>query len=183
MSNAIEGESEAFGTQPLGAVDDSIVFVVPDLVHVRGLDALLNDATVAKWLGGSRTRDSILKAVRDEREHWQRHGFGPCVVLDRTSGAVVGRGGLRWARVREQDEVELFYAVAPTMWGRGIATALAKAALEHGFSHAGLESVVAFTLEANTASQRVIHKLHFVREATFEHAGLPHTLFRRFREA
>ncbi len=61
-------------------------------------------------------------------------------------GRVVGRGGIRRARVRDQDEVELFYAVAPSFWGRGIATALSRAAVDLAFSEAHLDSIIAFTL-------------------------------------
>jgi RimJ/RimL family protein N-acetyltransferase len=154
---------------------------VPSVEHASGLDSLLNDPVVADWLGGARRRDTIEQVIAEERKHWHDHGFGPWVVLDAATEAVVGRGGIRWARVRERDEVELFYAVAPRIWGRGVATELSRAALELGFSRPDVSSIVGFTIAANEASQKVLRKLGFVEEGTFEHAGQPHTLLRLLR--
>ena len=158
--------------------DDRFILSMPEAGHIDGLDALLNNAAVASWLGGPRSRDAIAEAIERESRHWEQHRFGPWVVIDAMTRAVVGRGGLRRARVRERDEVELFYAVAPSSWKRGIATALCRAAVDLGFEEAHIESIIAFTLEANRASQRVVEKLGFVREDVFEHAGMPHVLFR-----
>jgi RimJ/RimL family protein N-acetyltransferase len=140
---------------------------------------LLNDEDISKWLGGRRSIDDIARAIETERQHWQEHGFGPWVVIEPSSGEVVARGGLRHAQVRDHDEVELFFAVSPLLWGKGLATALAQAALELAFVHLRLLSVVSFTTHANRASQRVLQKLQFTQEAVFEHAGMPHILFRR----
>jgi RimJ/RimL family protein N-acetyltransferase len=159
-------------------IDNTLALTIPEAHHLDGLDALLNHPSVADWLGGKRERETILKAIDSERRHWEQHGFGPWVALDLTTGAVIGRGGLRRADVLGRAEVELFYAVIPSMWKKGIATAIATSALELGFSSRGLDSVIVFTAEVNRASQRVIEKLGFSRETVFEHAGLPHLLFR-----
>ena len=159
-------------------LDDRFELVVPNPGHLDGLDALLNDSAVATWLGGRRTREAIAEAIERERGHWEQHGFGPWIVLDTATHTVIGRGGIRRARVRDRDEVELFYAVAPSCWGRGIATALSRAAVDLGFQKALLDSIIAFTLESNLMSQRVSEKLGFTRETIFEHAGMPHVLFR-----
>jgi RimJ/RimL family protein N-acetyltransferase len=103
------------------------------------------------------------------------------VARDAATGAVIGRGGIRRAEVLGRPEVELFYAVAPSHWGRGIAGRMAAAALELGFRRAGVPDVVAFTTEGNRASQRVIERLGLARQGLFEHAGLPHVLYRLTR--
>lgn len=146
--------------------------------HLDGLDALLNDPAMAVWLGGTRSRADILKAIRDEQDHWQQYKFGPWVIVDSTTEAVVGRGGLRWTDVLGKPELELFYAVTPSYWGRGVASGLARVALELGFADAAVNSVVGFTTPENKASQRILQKLGFQKETEFERAGLPHVLFR-----
>jgi [ribosomal protein S5]-alanine N-acetyltransferase len=146
--------------------------------HLEGLDALVNDPTVAAWLGGTRSREAVLKIIHDERQHWARYGFGPWVILDLSTGKLIGRGGLRWTEVLGRPEIELFYAVTPAKWGNGIATAMSRVALKMGFSHPAVLSVIAFTIHSNKASQRIVEKMGFHREGEFEHANLPHVLFR-----
>lgn len=157
---------------------ESFRLVKPAAEHAEGLDRLLNDPQVARALGGPRSRDAILETIDAEARHWREHGFGPWVALDRATGAVIGRGGIRRAQVLGRTEVELFYAVAPVYWGRGIARGIGAAALELGLARAGLPDLVAFTTEGNLASRRVIERLGLAREGTFTHAGLPHILYR-----
>jgi RimJ/RimL family protein N-acetyltransferase len=46
----------------------------------------------------------------------------------------------------------------------------------------GIVNVVAFTRVDNLASQRVMQKLGLTYEREFEHAGLPHVLYRTSQE-
>jgi ribosomal-protein-alanine N-acetyltransferase len=119
----------------------------------------------------------MLSTIQGERRHWEQYGFGPWVVLDRVTMEVIGRGGLRCAEVRGRAEVELFYAVAPCLWGRGIATAIANFSLELGFNKVALPSIVAFTTQANRASLRVIERLQFTREAVSSTRAFPMSSF------
>ena len=162
----------------LTPTEKSLLLAVPELAHLEGLCSILNDPAVANALGGPRSRDDVAKSIHNERRHWQEQGFGPWVVIDRTSGSVLGRGGIRRARVRDADEVELFYAVSSSLWGRGIATSLARSAVALGL-RMKLPSIVTFMLEGNGGSKRVAEKLGFAREGEFLHAGMPHVLYRR----
>jgi RimJ/RimL family protein N-acetyltransferase len=157
--------------------------VCPAGEDLEGLDALLNDPVVAGWLGGTRTRAAIKATIEKEFAHWRKHRFGPYVLVRAETREVVGRGGLRRTEVLGKEEVELFYAVKPMLWGAGLASFIVCEALNQGFREHGLQSVVVFTIPRNAASLRVIEKFGFGRESDFEHAGLPHVLFRLHREA
>ena len=100
------------------------------------------------------------------------------MLRDRDTGAVIGRALLRHLDVDGGDEVETGYGFLPDLWGRGLATEIARACVNIGRERLGLESVVGITLPTNTASQRVMRKagLHYERDIV--HAGLPHLLFR-----
>lgn len=50
--------------------------------------------------------------------------------------------------------------------------------LKHGLGELRLPSVVGFTLVDNAGSRRVLEKSGLVYERAFEHAGLPHVLYR-----
>ncbi len=66
----------------------------------------------------------------------------------------------------------------PAYWGRGLATEIARRALELARDALGREDVVAFTLPGNRASRRVLAKVGMVYERDVVHAGLPHVLYR-----
>lgn len=110
--------------------------------------------------------------------HWSDHGFGPWLLIDRETGAFVGRGGLAWTAVEGTAEVELPWSIEPHLHGQGLGTEAAIAAIEWAREQR-FEEVVALVLPANHASQRVAEKAGFNRNGEVAHAGLPHLLFRR----
>lgn len=115
--------------------------------------------------------------VEGDCAHWEDHGFGPWVLLERESGAFAGRGGLAWTSVEGVAEVELPWSIEPRLQGEGLATEAVFAAI--GWARAlGFEQVVALILPTNAASQRVAAKAGFSREAEVVHAGLAHGLWR-----
>jgi RimJ/RimL family protein N-acetyltransferase len=71
----------------------------------------------------------------------------------------------------------------PELWGKGLATEIARALLKIGFEHLGLAQLVAFTITTNHASRRVMEKVGFTFERELAHAGLPHVLYRIRRDA
>ena len=136
------------------------------------------DLLVMATLGGLRSAAETERFLHAQIAHWDRHGFGLFVFRERTSGAFVGRGGLRHVELAGRDEVELAYAVMAACWGQGLATEMAQAILRLGFYTIGLTDIVAFTLTTNAASHRMMEKLGFFFERDFVHAGLPHVLYR-----
>jgi RimJ/RimL family protein N-acetyltransferase len=115
--------------------------------------------------------------VAGDRLHWENHGFGPWVLIEKESGAFAGRGGLAWTSVEDTAEVELPWSIEPRLHGNGLATEAALAATEWA-RDLGLEEVIALVLPANRASRRVAEKVGFETDDEVVHAGLPHLLFR-----
>ena len=152
--------------------------------HRDGLIALLGDPRVGATLGGvagPEAGDDQLGRMtrhRSDSAHWADHGFGWYAFLDRTTGALIARGGPKTAHVAGRDEVEIGWAVAPDRWGEGLATELGAASLAVAFGPLALPDVVSFTLPDNRASRRVMEKLGFAYERDVVHAGLPHVLYR-----
>jgi RimJ/RimL family protein N-acetyltransferase len=122
-------------------------------------------------------RRDAARLLRADVEHWNRHGFGPWVLLDRQTGEFVGRGGLAWTTIDGRQVVELPWALVPGRWGQGLATEAAQAALARA-RELGLPEVVAFTHTSNGPSRRVMEKLGLEYAGELTHAGLPHVLFR-----
>ena len=57
--------------------------------------------------------------------------------------------------------LELGYSLEQKYWGRGIATEMAKAMIDHGFADAVTNEIVAVTTLDNKGSQRVLEKAGF----------------------
>lgn len=105
-------------------------------------------------------------------------GCGLWLVRERDSGQMLGQGGLQSSLVGGANEVEAAWAIVPDHWGQGLATELARAAVQVAFGELALPEIVAFALPENHASRRVMHKTGFVFEREIVHAGLPHRLYR-----
>lgn len=123
------------------------------------------------------TAQVIDELVEGDQVHWQDHGFGPWVLIEKETGAFVGRGGLAWTTVEGTAEVELPWSIEPELHGQGLATEAAIAACDRA-CELGFEQVAALILPENIASQRVAEKAGFSREDEVAHAGLPHLLWR-----
>lgn len=124
------------------------------------------------------TAQVIDELVHGDHVHWQNHGFGPWILIEKESGAFAGRGGLSWTSVDGTAEVELPWSIEPRLHGQGLATEAAIAACNRA-RELGFEQVVALVLPANLPSQRVAEKAGFEQDGEVIHAGLPHLLFRQ----
>jgi RimJ/RimL family protein N-acetyltransferase len=120
----------------------------------------------------------IDQLIESDCAHWEDHGFGPWVLVDKQSGAFAGRGGLAWTSVEGIAEIELPWSIEPHLQSKGFATEAAAAAAEQA-RELGFEAVIALILPTNAASRRVAEKTGFSRNGEVVHAGLPHLLFRR----
>jgi ribosomal-protein-alanine N-acetyltransferase len=130
------------------------------------------------YLGGPRDEAGTARYLQSNLTHWARHGFGLWMLRDRETGAMIGRGVLRHLMVDGIDEVETGYGFLPEFWGRGLATEIARAFLRVGQDRLHRKSIVAITLPASTASQRVMARAGLAYEKEIVHDRLLHLLFR-----
>lgn len=151
--------------------------------HIAELEPVLLDPLVWVTLQGPDepppTADDVRDHVAAKCRLWERDGFSFWTLRDRTTGEVVGRGGLQRTTVEDRDEVEVGWVIASAWWGQGLATELALTSVEVAFGALGLRRVVAFTLPHNAASRRVMEKSGFAFERNIIHANLPHVLYAR----
>lgn len=142
------------------------------------LCAMHRDPAVMATLGGVRTDERTRAFLAENLQHWTEHGFGLWIFRARTTGAFVGRGGLRHVVLEGQSEVEVTYALAREAWGKGFATEIATAALDVAFRQLALRDLVAFAIPENVASRRVMEKVGFRYERDIVHQDQRHVLYR-----
>jgi ribosomal-protein-alanine N-acetyltransferase len=88
--------------------------------------------------------------------HWKEHGYGHWAVAMPEDERVVGWNGLEY--LPELGEIEVAYLLSRSVWGRGLASEAAQAAIEYGFNVAGLEAIIGLVHRDNIASISVLEK-------------------------
>ena len=146
--------------------------------HWDDLRRMDQDERFMAELGGVRDEAGTRAYLERNLAHWAARGFGLWMLRDRDTGRVIGRALLRHLDVDGVDEVETGYGFLTDVWGRGLATEIARACVHIGRERLGLASVVGITLPTNAASQQVMRKAGLQYERDILHADRPHLLFR-----
>ena len=121
--------------------------------------------------------------------HWiaeqVTNGWSEWAVELKESRRLVGYVGLSEPHFLPEvmPTVEVGWRLDPEMWGRGLATEGARAALDEGFSHPELRGVVSIYQPENTASMRVMERLgmRFDRDTRHPTRGLSLRVYRLSR--
>ncbi len=95
------------------------------------------------------------------REIYRCFGYGMWLVIDRFSGALIGRAGIEGREYPEGAELELGYLIHPRWQRRGIATEVCTAILDYARDYLGAERMNLLVDADNTASIALAGKLGF----------------------
>jgi RimJ/RimL family protein N-acetyltransferase len=140
----MEIETERLLMRPLrvGDVDDLVAMHADPLTR----------RVFGEWARGQ-VEDWVERSVRE----WEEREHGKLAILDRESGAFLGRSGLRfWPQF---DEVEVGWVLMPAARGHGVATEAGRASIEWGFRDFALPCVTAMIAPDNEASTAVAQRL------------------------
>ena len=149
-----------------------------DAIH-----AVYADPEVMRYVGhgAHRTTAETDRALRGYADALRTRGYGFVAVVERSSGAVIGDAGLHPLAGRGPD-IELGYTLARAAWGRGYATEMGAALVEHAFSVLGMPRVMAQVEPENVASRHVLEKLGMTERGVRLTYGRPHLLYAVDRE-
>ncbi len=95
-------------------------------------------------------------------------------IEERASSLVGAPGFIGWCGLfpfEDSGLIEIGYRFVRPVWGRGLATEAAAAALDHGFRTLRLDLIVAVSDPDNAASLRVLHKIGLRAAGTARHYG------------
>lgn len=127
--------------------------------HVDDLLRIHSDPDVAEWYGGAWTRELAEQRAKDWGDAWERDGVHKWIAYERTTGELVGRGGLSRVEVDGKLQLELGWALLSTHRGKGYATEIGRAGLDFAFVELGAPDVVAYTEPHNARSRAVMERL------------------------
>lgn len=89
------------------------------------------------------------------------YGYGLWMVIEKSSGRIIGRAGLSNREVDGEVYLELGYVIAKESQRQGYATEVSRAILEYAKSELGATQVIALMKPGNEASIRTAKKLGF----------------------
>lgn len=124
------------------------------------LAAMLADPKVMAFLaidGKPESRFGAWRALCGLAGHWQLLGFGMFAVIDRASGAFVGRVG-PW-QPEGWPDFEIGWALRSQYWGRGYAMEAANRCITYAFTDLGRDHLSSFIMPANSRSIRVAERI------------------------
>lgn len=138
--------------------DDDVAFLVD----------LWSDPGVTRYLGGPRDRDRLRASLGETAADPDAERFDLWPVVEKATGRLVGHCGLLDKDVEGQDEIELVYVLAASVWGRGFATEIGRDLSRHAFDTMGLTRLIALIDPGNEASERTAARigLRFERQVT-----------------
>ncbi|HEX8088914.1 MAG TPA: GNAT family N-acetyltransferase [Blastocatellia bacterium] len=102
------------------------------------------------------SREQAAGVVVESSALFRTRGFGLWRAAGRGNESLIGFCGY-WF-FQDPPQLQLLYGVAPTDWGRGLATELARAAIRYGFEEMAFDRVIASADAPNLASLRVMQK-------------------------
>lgn len=124
------------------------------------LSPILANPNVMKFsVSGCLTVAQTQEKIKSFIDSYRQHDFGKWAVFLKQEKQIIGYCGIAIEEIDGQQETELGYRLSDRYWGKGLATEVAKAALEYGLNHLKLPYILAVVEPANTASIRVIDKL------------------------
>jgi RimJ/RimL family protein N-acetyltransferase len=153
-----------------------LVATRPTLGDLDDWVKLHGDPRVAATLSGRRGAERVPELLERVMSWWSQDGFG-WWTLRTPEGRFAGHGGLRRTRLDGVAMVEVGWAIPAELWGQGLATEVARAAIDLGFTRLGLTAIVSFTLPSNGPSRRVMERAGMRYQRRMTHAGLPHVLY------
>lgn len=134
-------------------------FTEADEDHLVELDS---DPEVMRFLtrGIPTPRDAIQNDILPVflRSYKRFPGFGVFAAISKECGDFLGWFSFQPTDQARRDEVSLGYRLRRSIWGQGYATEGVRALIRLGFTHLGIQRVIATTYQDNLASRRVMEK-------------------------
>lgn len=119
--------------------------------------AFAADAEAARFIGGAQDRIGAWRMMSVMAGAWIVRGYSMFSVVEKASGAWVGRVG-PW-RPEGWPGTEVGWGIAREHWGKGYAPEAAEAAIDWAFDTLGWTEVIHTIEAANVNSQKVARRL------------------------
>lgn len=136
------------------------------------LAKMFADEEVMRFIGDGKTypRSVVEQSIAKWNDYGRKFGYTSWAVVRKEDNAFIGKCGFN--RLPDDSDIELAYMLDEPFWGKGYATEIASATLEHGIKKLGMKRVVALVYPQNSPSIRVIEKSGMKYEKQYEYKGI-----------
>lgn len=134
-----------------------LVLRLPQRDDFDAYAAFMADEESARFIGGLQTRPMAWRGFLQLTGAWHLQGFSMFSVIEKVSGAWVGRVG-PWMP-DGWPGTEVGWGIVRERWNRGYATEAAAASIDWAFAELGWTEVIHTIAPANLASRAVAEKL------------------------
>lgn len=120
--------------------------------------------------------EQIQKAIGMLKNQYKENGIARWAVVDKLTKECIGWSGLKFFNHplnNHADFYELGYRFKKKHWGKGFATESSTAVLDYGFKNLDTNTIFAITDPRNINSKKVLTKLGFEFQETFDYEGDP----------
>ncbi len=120
--------------------------------------------------------DEITKVIEMLKKQYKENGIARWAVIDKLTNECIGWSGLKYFNQplnKHNNFYELGYRFKKKHWGKGFATESSIAILDYGFANLNVDKIFAITDPKNVNSKKVLSKLGFDFQETFDYEGDP----------
>ena len=120
--------------------------------------------------------DEIQKVIEMLKKQYRENGIARWAVVDKLTNECIGWSGLKYFDEplnNQNNFYELGYRFKKKHWGKGFATESSIAILDYGFKNLNTDTIFAITDPKNVNSKKVLTKLGFDLQETFDYEGDP----------
>jgi RimJ/RimL family protein N-acetyltransferase len=128
----------------------------PTIEDVDELVAIHAEPDVQRFMGDS-DRTAVLEWLTRSNQDWARFGYGRLAIVERASGRLLGRSGLKYWP--EFGETEAGWVLRTDVWGHGFATEAARASVQWAFDTLDVPYLTAMIRPDNARSIAVAQRL------------------------
>lgn len=135
---------------------------------------LASDPRVMRYITGGVpwTEEQAREFVTRQQRHYLSLGY--CMwkltlKAEKAECSLAGFCGIQPIVIEGEQSVEIGWWLAERLWGQGLATEAARAALADAYGRCALERIIAFAVPENLASRNVMEKigLTYLRDAVY----------------
>ncbi|RUQ93076.1 GNAT family N-acetyltransferase [Legionella septentrionalis] len=135
------------------------------------------DTKVLEFLPGSISKKQINDFMQYQNQQLEDRGYILWAAELQDTGELIGFIGLNYfdKSAHFSPAVEIGSRLGSQYWGFGYATEGALVALDYGFNHLGLNEIVAFTVQDNLRSRKVMERIEMTHDVdgSFAHPNFP----------
>jgi [ribosomal protein S5]-alanine N-acetyltransferase len=142
---------------------------------------LFKDDSVGGFLGManlSTPQEQCEKWFKKCEDRYKNDLGGMNVLIDKSSGQIVGQCGLLIQNVDGIKELEVGYAILPKYWNKGYATEAAKKCRDYAFSNSFTDTLISIVHIRNLKSEKVALKNGMIKTKQTVFKEMPVNVFR-----